>query len=80
MLCREDYRSNAPASLQGVARGDSGLGDTEPRSGLLRFVLWLLRGESESPASLSVRVFYKFDSGSWRMRSTHQLQKVYRCR
>jgi hypothetical protein len=25
-------------------------------------------------------VFYKFDSGGWRSRSTRQLHKVYRCR
>ncbi len=47
---------------------------------LMRFVLWLLRGDAEGRPGLPVRVFYKFDSGSWRCRSTRQLHKVYRCR
>jgi hypothetical protein len=47
---------------------------------LMRFVLWLLRGDADGHPRMPVRVFYKFDSGSWRCRSTRQLQKVYRCR
>jgi hypothetical protein len=47
---------------------------------LMRFAAWLLRGESGDRSGLPVRVFYKFDSGCWRSRSTHQLHKVYRCR
>jgi|WetSurMetagenome_2_1015567.scaffolds.fasta_scaffold615959_2 hypothetical protein len=47
---------------------------------LLRFMLWLLRADSEDPAALPIRVFYKFDSGAWRSRNTRQLQKGYRCR
>jgi hypothetical protein len=45
---------------------------------LMRFVLWLLRGNADG--QIPVRVFYKFDSGRWRCRSTRQLHKVYRCR
>jgi hypothetical protein len=47
---------------------------------LMRFVMWLLRGDADAHAGIPVRVFYKFDSGSWRSRSTRQLHKVYRCR
>ncbi len=47
---------------------------------LLRFVLWLLGPEARFEAPLPVRVFYKFDSGRWRSRSTRQLRGVYRCR
>ncbi len=47
---------------------------------LMRFVLWLLRGSADGHPRMPVRVFYKFDSGSWRCRSTRQLHKVYRCR
>jgi hypothetical protein len=52
----------------------------ETAHGLLRLVAWLLRGESDDREALPVRVFYKFDSGGWRSRSTRQLHKVYRCR
>jgi hypothetical protein len=52
----------------------------ETAHGLLRLVAWLLRGESDDRDALPVRVFYKFDSGAWRSRSTRQLHKVYRCR
>ena len=34
----------------------------------------------EAHAPVQVRVFYKFDSGRWRHRSTRQLHKVYRCK
>jgi hypothetical protein len=47
---------------------------------LMRFVLWVLRGDVDDQVRIPVRVFYKFDSGSWRSRSTRQLHKVYRCR
>jgi hypothetical protein len=47
---------------------------------LLRLVMWLLRGDVDGRDGLPVRVFYKFDSGGWRSRSTRQLHKVYRCR
>jgi hypothetical protein len=36
--------------------------------------------ELETDAPIPVRVFYKFDSGRWRHRSTRQLHKVYRCK
>ncbi len=47
----------------------------------MRLFLWLVRelgGEVVSPHP--VRIFYKFDSGGWRSRSTSQLHKEYRCR
>jgi len=47
---------------------------------MLRFVFWLLRGDGGAEDAIPIRVFYKFDSGGWRTRSTRQLQKVYRCR
>lgn len=34
----------------------------------------------EIGAAMPVRVYYKFESGGWRSRSTRQLQKVYRCK
>lgn len=43
-----------------------------------RLLAWLLGAQGE--AALPVRVYYKFDSGAWRSRRTHQLRKVYRCR
>lgn len=36
--------------------------------------------ELETDMPIPVRVFYKFDSGRWRHRSTRQLHKVYRCK
>jgi hypothetical protein len=53
---------------------------TEAAHGLLHLLVWLLRNGSDEGRALPVRVFYKFDSGGWRWRSTRQLQKVYRCR
>lgn len=52
----------------------------ETAHSLLRFVAWLLHGQTDDHDGLPVRVFYKFDSGGWRSRSTRQLHKVYRCR
>jgi len=52
----------------------------EAAHSLLRLVAWFLRGEANDRDALPVRVFYKFDSGGWRTRSTRQLHKVYRCR
>jgi hypothetical protein len=75
MLCRGGHSSSntlANSSAQGVG--------AEVGHRLVRFVLWLLRTSSDEQAALPVRVFYKFDSGRWLSRSTHQLQKVYRCR
>jgi len=69
------------SALEGASNDDRA---SEPESenthALLRFVLWLLRGQSDDHAAPPVRVFYKFDSGCWRSRSTHQLHKVYLCR
>jgi hypothetical protein len=48
--------------------------------GLLRMLLWLLRNGSDETRCLPIRVFYKFESGGWRYRSTRQLHKVYQCR
>ena len=53
---------------------------TETAHTMLRFVFWLLRGDGGAEGAIPIRVFYKFDSGGWRSRSTRQLQKVYRCR
>ncbi len=53
---------------------------TDTAHGLMRFVAWILGAEPGDQASLPVRVFYKFDSGAWRLGSTRQLHKVYRCR
>lgn len=51
------------------------------RRRLLRWVTWLWErfddGLGEAPPS---RVFYQFEAGSWRSRSTRQLGKVSRCR
>lgn len=52
----------------------------ETAHSLLRFIAWLVHGEWGDRQGLPVRVFYKFDSGGWRSRSTRQLHKVYRCR
>jgi hypothetical protein len=61
--------------------GGSSEAETEIAHRLLRFVLGLLRAEIHEPAAVPVhRVFYKFESGGWRSRSTRQLDKVYRCR
>lgn len=60
--------------------GDSHLLDADTAHAMLRFVLWLLRGEADPQEAIPVRVYYKFDSGAWRSRSTRQLHKVYRCR
>jgi hypothetical protein len=48
---------------------------------LFRMLTWLLEGlDIDRRDRLPVRVFYKFETGCWRVRSTRQLQKVYRCR
>jgi hypothetical protein len=48
---------------------------------LLRMLTWLLQGlETNRRVRLPVRVYYKFETGCWRVRGTRQLQKVYRCR
>ena len=48
---------------------------------LLRILTWLAQGlEIDQRVRIPVRVFYKFETGCWRVRSTRQLQKVYRCR
>jgi len=58
----------------------SGAG-TEIAHPLLRLVLGLLRAQPHDRATVPVhRVFYRFESGGWRSRSTRQLDKVYRCR
>ena len=36
--------------------------------------------EVEFSMPVPMRVFYKFDSGRWRTRSTRQLHRVYRCK
>jgi hypothetical protein len=51
---------------------------TEAAHGLWHTLLWLLGNGSDQ--ARPVRVFYKFESGGWRYRSTRQLEKVYRCR
>jgi hypothetical protein len=74
-------RSIVP-SQEAAAREEnrSAEADADTTHVLMRFVLWLLRGDEDAHAGIPVRVFYKFDSGSWRSRSTRQLHKVYRCR
>jgi hypothetical protein len=50
-------------------------------SRLFRLLLWFVRNlGAEVYTPVPVRVYYKFDSGCWRTRSTLQLHKVYRCR
>jgi hypothetical protein len=63
-----------------VGKGEPVAATTEAAHGLLRMLLWLLRNGSEEGRALPVRVFYKFESGGWRHRSTRQLHKVYQCR
>jgi hypothetical protein len=82
MPCRGGFRLRLATPSQETTRERAPLAEreTENTHALLRLVLWLLRAESDGPVPLPVRVFYKFDSGCWRSRSTHQLHKVYRCR
>jgi hypothetical protein len=82
MLCRGGFRQPSTRSTQTAAgQGATATqGDVPATHTLLRILLWLLRGQLESSTALPVRVFYKFDSGCWRSRSTLQLHKVYRCR
>jgi hypothetical protein len=50
-------------------------------SRLFRLLLWFVRTLGpEVYTAVPVRVYYKFDSGCWRIRNTHQLHKGYRCR
>lgn len=75
-------RSLVP-SREVAAEGErhrSAVAQAELSHTLMRFVLWVLRGDADDQIGIPVRVFYKFDSGSWRSRSTRQLHKVYRCR
>jgi len=73
--------SRAGFKLRTLGTGDSSAATSdESTRGFIGLLLWLLRNGSDDRTPLPVRVFYKFDSGSWRCRSTHQLQKVYRCR
>jgi hypothetical protein len=52
-----------------------------PYGGWARAIARLLHMvEFETQPPTPVRVFYKFDSGRWRHRSTRQLHKVYRCK
>ena len=55
--------------------------ETEIAHRLLRLVLGFLWAEPYDRVAVPARrVFYKFESGGWRSRSTRQLDKVYRCR
>ncbi len=75
MLLPEGFKTPRRPETKQLARPD------EPTGLLPRVLLHLLRLlEEELPASLPVRVYYKFDSGCWRCRNTRQLQKVYRCK
>ena len=80
MPFRGGYRIRPLGSSQeSSCRGDDGM-SAEVAHGLLRFVLWLLRADSDGLTAVPVRVYYKFESGCWRSSSTRQLQRVYRCR
>jgi hypothetical protein len=82
MPSRAGFRLRPLGSSQESIRADNHRSATEADTThpLLRFLLWLMRSESGNWAALPVRVFYKFESGGWRCRSTRQLHKVYRCR
>jgi hypothetical protein len=81
MLCSAGS-SQHPTLLHGVQSDSENCVLAQPsRSLLLRLFLWLMQGLGlDAHNTLPVRVYYKFDSGSWRSRSTRQLQKVYACR
>jgi hypothetical protein len=78
MLCTADSNQH-PTLLHGVqSHGDHCLLAQPSRSLLLRLFLWFMHGLALEVHNTSpVRVYYKFDSGCWRSRSTRQLQKVY---
>lgn len=58
-----------------------GYGVDEQPGFLMRAFLWLVRElGGEVVETRPVRIFYKFDSGRWRSRSTSQFHKVNRCR
>jgi hypothetical protein len=51
------------------------------RSFPFRLVAWLRdRFEDGQRARQPARIYYQFESGAWRSRSTRQLNKVCRCR
>jgi hypothetical protein len=71
-----------PASQESSREGDPRPeAQTETAYRWLSFLLGLLRAQPHDRATVPVhRVFYRFESGGWRSRSTRQLDKVYRCR
>ena len=81
MLSPADSSHHLPPSQNPRVAGADRL-PKPPAGGLcLTLLLWILRAlGAEVRAALPVQVFYKFDSGRWRSRSTVQLHEVFRCR
>jgi hypothetical protein len=81
MSYHEDLHDYSIILEYGPMSRESPTPDQHARRPLARLVAWLWQrlddGMSDAETS---RVFYQFDSGSWRCRSTRQLSKVYRCR
>ena len=78
MLCSADSNQH-PTLLHGVQSDSENCLLAQPsRNLLLRLFLWFMQGLGLEVHNMRpVRVYYKFDSGCWRSRSTRQLQKVY---
>jgi hypothetical protein len=81
MLFHEGSNQHPTSSYGSQSDGENCQPAQPARGLLLRLFLWLWQGLGlDGHYTLPVRVYYKFDSGCWRNRSTRQLHKVYRCR
>ena len=81
MLFLADSSQHPTSSHRPWQTGEHRLPVQPIRGPLVRLLLRLLHElGTEVQAALPVRVYYKFDSGCWRNRSTRQLRKVNRCR